>query len=98
MNHTEWEIVKLGTWLYAGEIVCDIRILKHGWRYGSGDYEDELQVREDKQGEFYYIQYGSTVERGIFSGHGGCYNSLEEAMNIAYSATHGTVVWSDDFS
>jgi hypothetical protein len=93
MTNEDWEIIKQGTWLYSGEVVCDVRIVKHGWRYGSGDYEDDPEVREDTQGEFYYVQYGSTTDRGVFYEPGFCFNSLEEAINDAYSQTLGTVRW-----
>jgi len=55
MPSEDWEVVKQGTWLYANEIVCDLRILKHGWNYGSGYYEDEEDIREDitlRSGQF----------------------------------------------
>jgi hypothetical protein len=47
-----WTVIKEGTWLYAGEVTCDIRIPKHDWCYGTGDYEDEPEIRDDRQGEF----------------------------------------------
>jgi hypothetical protein len=95
MSREDWHIIKQGTWLYAGQVVCDIRIVKHHWRYGSGDYEDNPEDREDRQGEFYYIQYGSTIERGIYPGHGVCCDSLEEAIKQANSQTQDTVRWAD---
>src|SRR5215813_1213413 len=48
MPGEDWEVVKQGTWLYTDEIVCGLRILRHGWYYGSGDYEDEESIREDR--------------------------------------------------
>jgi hypothetical protein len=89
----EWIVLREGTWLYAGETICDIRILKHGWCYGSGDYEDEPEVQDDRQGEFYYIEFGVAGERGVYMGRSGCYESLEEALNAAAVATKNTVVW-----
>lgn len=89
----DWIIIKQGTWLYAGEVVCDIRILKHGWFYGSGDYEDEEGVREDRPGEYYYIEYSAAGERGVYRGPHGGYASLEEALWEAAVSTHQTVRW-----
>jgi hypothetical protein len=40
-------VVKTGTWLYANEIVRDVRIARTNFRPGSGDYEDEAEVQED---------------------------------------------------
>jgi hypothetical protein len=33
------EVVLHGTWLYAGEILCDVQIIHTNFRPGSGDYE-----------------------------------------------------------
>jgi hypothetical protein len=93
MFSEDWEVVKQGTWLYAGEIVCELRILRHGWNYGSGDYEDEEDVREDKEGEFYYIEYASPTNSTEYKTRAGGYESLEEAMTAATLATHGTISW-----
>jgi len=93
MPSEDWEVVKQGTWLYANEIVCDLRILKHGWNYGSGDYEDEEDIREDHEGEFYYVEYSSPANPTEYRSRAGGYNSLEEAMKAATSATHGAISW-----
>jgi hypothetical protein len=89
------QVVKQGTWLYAGEVVCDVRIVKHDWRYGTGDYEDPPDVREDLQGEFYDLEFGSPVKRGEYLSGGGSHLSLAEAVSEAEAATHGTVRWDD---
>ena len=89
------QVLREGTWLYADEVVCDIRIVKHDWRYGTADYEDPPDVREDVQGEFFYLQFGSPVKRGEYPSRGSCHLSQEEAEREASEATHGTVKWSD---
>jgi hypothetical protein len=95
MQRTEdWEMVRHGTWLYAGEAICSLRILKHGWYYGSGDSEDEESIREDREGEFYYVEYGSPTNPTEYKVGGGCFNSLEEAMKSVQEATRNTVSWS----
>ena len=80
-------VVKQGTFLYAGAVVCDIRILKTDRRPGTGDQE----------GEFFTIQYGSTTARGEFVAGGGWFASLEQAMDLARAAvgTNGGLNWSD---
>jgi hypothetical protein len=93
MSSEDWEVVKQGTWLYANEIVCDLRILRHCWNYGSGDYEDEKDIREDQAGEFYYIEYGSPTNPTEYKSRAGSYESLEEAMSAATLAAHGTISW-----
>jgi hypothetical protein len=93
MTSKDWEVVKLGTWLYADEIVCELRILRHGRYYGSGDHEDEENIREDREGEFYYIEYGSPTNPTEFKTRVGGYESLEEAMTAATLATHRAISW-----
>jgi hypothetical protein len=93
MPSEDWEVVKQGTWLYADEIVCGLRILRHGWYYGSGDYEDEESIREDREGEFYYIEYASPTNPTEYKAGGGGYESLKEATAAAILATHGTISW-----
>jgi hypothetical protein len=54
--------------------------------YGSGDYEDPPEVTNDLQRETFYIQYGSTAQRGVFNAGGTSYPSLAEAVAGAESA------------
>jgi hypothetical protein len=93
MSSEDWEVVKQGTWLYADEIVCGLRILRHGWNYGSGDYEDEENIREDREGEFYYVEYGSPTNPTEYKTRIGGYKSLEEAVTATILATHGSISW-----
>jgi hypothetical protein len=91
----DWEIVKEGTALYADEVVYSVHILKHGWSYGSGDYEDEPEVQEDREGEFYYIRFKLPQHMGRYSGLEGAYSSFEEAIQRVAIATSGTVTWKE---
>ena len=86
-----------GTFLYDGTVECDVRIVFSPICYGSGDYEDPEELREDQQVDNYYIQYGSTTNRDTFGGRVGCYTSLEEAMAEAVeaSAIGPTIKWLD---
>jgi hypothetical protein len=93
MSDEDWVVVKQGAWLYADEIVCGLRILRHGLNYGSGDYEDEENIREDREGEFYYVEYGSPTNPTEYKTRVGGYESLEEAMTAATLATHGAISW-----
>ncbi len=87
------EIIRTGVFLYDDSVSCDLKIIRHNMRYGSGDAEDEPEIADDVEGEFYYIGYGSTVERGKFTGWSGAFSSIEEAVTAAEVATHGKVVW-----
>jgi hypothetical protein len=83
-------VVKTGTYLYAGRVVCDVRIIHSPIRYGSGDpVEPPVQ---DEQRDSYYLQYGGTGRRDAFIGGGGCFDTLDEAMRRA-SETMESLTW-----
>jgi hypothetical protein len=83
-------VVKTGTYLYGGKVVCDVRVLYSSIRYGSGDpVEPPVQ---DEQRDSYYLQYGGIQERGVFIGGGGCFDTLEEAMSHAAQTMEG-LLW-----
>jgi hypothetical protein len=82
-------IVKRGTCLYAESVICDLCIQKTDIRYGSADYEDPPEIREDIPGDWFYIWYTSAGARGQFNNGGGCFPSLEEAINYAESHFSG---------
>jgi hypothetical protein len=88
-------IVQEGTYLYAGAVECEIRIVFSPIRYGTGDYEDQPDVANDIECSAYYVQYGSTTQRAVFNSGGASYLSLAEAIASA-EATPGignTVRW-----
>jgi len=89
------QIIIEGTFLYGETVTCDIRIFRHDMRYGSGDYEDDPEFQDDVEGEFYYIEFGSTTERGKFSSQSCAYPSLSAAIDEAEKRTNGTVRWGD---
>ena len=82
-------VVKTGTYLYAGEVVCDLQVVYSAVRYGSGDSEDPADVANDQSRASYYLEYGSTTERGAFSAGGGGFDSLEQAMQHAEKMVQG---------
>lgn len=59
------EVVGRGVFPHDGAVPCDVRIVRRNCRYGSGDDEDLPEVRDDVEGEFFYIQHGSTAERQV---------------------------------
>ena len=79
-------VVLEGTFLYAGVHECDIRIVYSSTRFGSGDYEDPPEISDDTDQDIYYLQYGSTTERGVFNAGGGGFCSLAEAEAAAEAA------------
>ncbi|MGB7207674.1 MAG: hypothetical protein WBD27_03345 [Pyrinomonadaceae bacterium] len=76
-------VVMEGTYLYDGAVECDLRIVYSPVRFGSGDYEDSEEWCEDQNLDSYYVEFGSTSERGRFNAGGGCYSTLLEAVAAA---------------
>ncbi|MCM3902475.1 MAG: hypothetical protein ND866_12275 [Pyrinomonadaceae bacterium] len=62
-------------------------------RYGTGDPYDDPEYRDDVEGQFYYIEFGSTVERGKFVSGSFALPSFEAAIEEAEKATGGRVEW-----
>ena len=93
----EETIVKQGTFLYDGVTECDVRIVHSGILYGSGDYEDPVEIRDDQELDTYYVWYGSTSRRGEYVSRHGAYSTLSEAILGAESAEGigPTVRWTD---
>ena len=93
-------LVKEGTFLYDGIVVCDVLIVHSPIRYGSGDHEDPPEIYNDLERDTFYIYYGSTTERGRYNAGGGGYPSLEEAMaGAVYAPGIGrSVTWKEHVS
>ena len=73
-------VVQAGTFLYDGQVVCDLRIVLSPVRRGTGDYEDPPEVSDDVDQDTFYIQYGSTTSRGVFNAGGGGFPTLSAAV------------------
>lgn len=82
------------TWIYAGEVTCDVRIVYSAVRYGSGDEDDPPELVYDVERDTFYVEYGSTVERGVFNTGGGGFGSVDAAMRHA-ETTLQSVKWID---
>lgn len=91
------KVVKNGTFLYDGTVLCDIRIVYSSVRPGSGDWEDPPELANDQYGEFFGIQYGSTTVRGVFNAGSGGGTTIQEAIGAAESmpGIGKTIVWRD---
>jgi len=87
------EIIRRGTWLYAGEVECDAQIVLCPICYGSGDLDDPPEFAEDILEPTYYLEFGSTTERGEFAASGGAYSTLEAALRSV--APYG-VTWLEE--
>jgi hypothetical protein len=73
-------IVKAGTFLYDGSVLCDVCIACSSVRFGTGDYEDPSEISENIEIDTYYVFFGSTTKRDSYNAGGGSYPSLAEAV------------------
>ena len=88
-------VVLEGTFLYDGTVVCDLRIVRRPIRFGTGDYEDPPEICDELVQDTFYLEYGSTTQRGVFNAGGGAHSSLSAAMAAAEAAPGfgNSVVW-----
>lgn len=73
-------IIKRGICLYDNTVEYEVRIIKWHTLYGSGDYQDSPEIREDQQIECYYAFYEDLCHRGEFHVRSRGYLSLDEAI------------------
>jgi len=66
-------------------------------RFGSGDHADPIAIRDDREVDTFYVEYGSTTQRGVFNAGGRGYPSVAEATAAAEVALGvGAVKWSHE--
>ena len=78
-----WPIVREGVWLYDGAVKVTIRILLSNEIWGSGDYEDDETIRENKPTQCFFIAYESAGTLGVFNNLIPNFDSLESALEYA---------------
>lgn len=86
--------VKIGAWRYDSSCSCEVRIVRHNVRYGSGDHEDSEEIAKDQERECYYIIYQTPTGEPRWA-LGGGFTSLAEAVLHAESLLSPTLVWTN---
>ena len=76
-------VVREGTFLYAAEVECRLRVVQSSVLYGTGDPEDAPEVSQDQDVECFYIEYGSTTDPNRFVARSQAFHSLQEALHGA---------------
>jgi len=51
------KLVDIGHWLYGGSARCIVHLVHRNVAYGSGDYQDPIDIRDDRAGKFYYLKF-----------------------------------------
>jgi hypothetical protein len=74
------EIVKEGTYLYDGTVLCGVRIRLQPVRFGTGDHEDPLDISEDRDIPTYCIELSVATDATDFRAGAGVFDSLKDAV------------------
>ena len=93
MWHEQWPVVKRGSWLYDGTTRSQILIQQGDILYGSGDYEDPSEYREDRKVTCFYVWYESPPGSKSYPAGGGGFLSLGDAMEHVREICGETVQW-----
>ncbi|MCL2678192.1 MAG: hypothetical protein FWE85_03965 [Clostridiales bacterium] len=72
--------VKRGKCIYGNSTEYEVKIVRWHILYGTGDYEDPAEIRDDRDVECFYIFYEDLVKKGKFNTGSGGFLSLEEAI------------------
>jgi hypothetical protein len=86
------KVVMEGSWIYGGIATHTLQIVISDVLYGSGDYEDPPEIRDDKKIECYYIEFLSTHKDKVDSMRGG-FLTLAEAIDEAEEITNQKIKW-----
>jgi hypothetical protein len=86
-------IVREGTWLYGETTPVGVRIRATTVRYGTGDYEDPPDVRDDAPSAGFSVEWERAGDGGWDGGVSTAYETLDEALSAVAAATKGTVQW-----
>ncbi|MBL8519261.1 MAG: hypothetical protein JNK75_01195 [Betaproteobacteria bacterium] len=81
-----------GTWLYAGSVPCEVRIVQHDILYGTGDYQDPPHIANDREVECFYVLFQTPTGEPSWVG-GGVALSVNDAVALAESKLAGGVNW-----
>lgn len=62
----DWPIIREGVWLYSGTVPVRVRVLCSSQEWGSGDYGDEMSVRDDQNLPCYFLAYEMAGKPGDY--------------------------------
>lgn len=90
-------IIKEGTWLYDGQIPTGVRIVSCSMRWGTGDWEDPPEIRENLKVDGFGVQWASPTSPVEYSDQASAsFATLEAAIEHVESVawTKGSLKWS----
>ncbi|MFA7209026.1 MAG: hypothetical protein WC120_01950 [Parcubacteria group bacterium] len=81
-------LIKEGTFPYDEKVICNIRLYEIDFLPGSADYEDPPEIRDDKYGKFYLLEFTGVGTPNIFN-NARCYENLDQVeSDIANNFKH----------
>lgn len=86
------ELIAVGKWLYDNSVDCVVHIVQRDIAYGSSDYEDPIEVREDQEGTFYYLRFFNPANSEQLSSESGAFDSIAATKKAAEEMCTG-LVW-----
>jgi hypothetical protein len=85
-------IVKTGYFMYDGSVRCPVRIVQTDTIPGTGDFEDEPELADDRHGTFFRIDITAAGSPDRWASSIEPFDSLDTAVAHLGSG----VIWSDD--
>ena len=90
-------IVQEGTWLYDGQVSTGVRVVHCNIRYGTGDWQDPPEIRNDFSVAGFDVQWASPTSPSTYSAHASAvFLTLADAIAYAEGTAWvaGTLKWS----
>lgn len=90
-------IVQEGAWLYDGQVPTGVRVVHCNVRYGTGDWQDPPEIRNDVSGAGFDVQWASPTSPSTYSAHASAvFPTLADAIAYAEGTAWvaGTLKWS----
>ena len=88
----DFAVVKEGTWLYDGQIATGVRIVSCSVQWGSGDWEDPPEIRDDLEVAGFDVQWASPTSPADYpNSASACFATLDEALEYVEG-----VAWAKD--
>ena len=96
ISMSDFTVVKEGTWLYDGTVPTGVRIVSCSIRYGSGDWEDPLEIQEDQTVPGFDVQWATpTTPHDFWKYPSAKFPTLQDAIDHAEQAAwaSSTLKW-----
>lgn len=87
------EIVKRGRWLYDSSRSLEVRIVRQQCWYGTGDDEDPLELRDDRDVECFRVLFETADGCEPHFAGGGQHLTLEAAIRSVEAVVGETLRW-----